>query len=332
MASSSQLIGLAKSLPAPLQRFFARYPPTAILPENASKTRFQEDRPNPFRFYKHPVTGKWHDPVYSQRRQAELVQMAREHGVEELLPETRKGTEYRLAHRVEHGLRVKGTGVGQKVKGHIHERHMIAKASSKLTRLQNGSKEKSHVGYAQSYQALEEGTPTHYQVLNLTPTLLDTQHDSTLLIKRAYHRALLCNHPDKVSTSDSSSFFTVDQITTALNVLSSPSSRAIYDAALRVSRPAGAAGLDGSFQTGVENVDLDDLPFDEAEKCWYRPCRCGNEHSYEFREADLEDVGDEGELIVGCLDCSLWLRVHFAVMDDDLDETQSSNSSSKEKS
>lgn len=57
----------------------------------------------------------------------QLVKLAREHGVEELLPETNKGTEYQLAQRVEHGLRVKGTGVGQKVKGHIHERHMIAK-------------------------------------------------------------------------------------------------------------------------------------------------------------------------------------------------------------
>lgn len=65
--------------------------------------------------------------MYSYRRQAQLVQLAREHGVEDLLPETTKGAEYRLAHRVEHGLRVKGTGVGQKVKGHIHERHMIAK-------------------------------------------------------------------------------------------------------------------------------------------------------------------------------------------------------------
>ncbi|KAK7408969.1 54S ribosomal protein L25, mitochondrial [Neonectria punicea] len=127
MASPSHYIQLAKSLPAPLQRFFARYPPATILPENAPKTFYQEERANPFRFYKHPVTGRWQDPVYSQRRQAELVSMAREHGVEELLPETRKGTEYRLAHRVEHGLRVKGTGVGQKVKGHIHERHMIAK-------------------------------------------------------------------------------------------------------------------------------------------------------------------------------------------------------------
>lgn len=127
MASTTNLIQLAKSLPAPLQRFFARWPPAAIIPEGTAPTRFQQERPNPFAFYKHPVTGKWQDPVYSQRRQAELVKMARENGVEELLPETKKGTEYQLAHRVEHGLRVKGTGVGQKVKGRIHERHMIAK-------------------------------------------------------------------------------------------------------------------------------------------------------------------------------------------------------------
>lgn len=127
-SSSSHLVQLAKTLPPPLQRFFARWPPAAILPTAEAKpTPHQEQRPNPFRFYKHPVTGKWQDPVFSQRRQAQLVQMAREHGVEELLPETTKATEYQLAHRVEHGLRVKGTGVGQKVKGHIHERHMIAK-------------------------------------------------------------------------------------------------------------------------------------------------------------------------------------------------------------
>ncbi|RSL65437.1 Diphthamide biosynthesis protein 4 [Fusarium duplospermum] len=133
------------------------------------------------------------------------------------------------------------------------------------------------------------GTATHYQVLNLTANLLDTQQDPTPLIKRAYHRALLRNHPDKVAASDSSDFFTVDQITTALNILSSPSSRATYDAALRVSRPAGAASRDAAFQTGVENVDLDDLAFDEDDECWYRPCRCGNERSYVFRETDLEE-------------------------------------------
>ncbi|KAF5008639.1 hypothetical protein FDECE_5102 [Fusarium decemcellulare] len=339
MASSSQLIQLAKSLPAPLQRFFARYPPSAIVPENVPKTRYQEDRPNPFRFYRHPVTGKWHDPVYSQRRQAELVQMAREHGVEELLPETRKATEYRLAHRVEHGLRVKGTGVGQKVKGHIHERHMIAKMEQRrkamldMPRLIKHWKRPEIRPMASSQPiTAAAGTATHYQVLNLTATLLDTQNDPTPLIKRAYHRALLRNHPDKVTASDPATFFTVDQITTALTVLSSPSSRAAYDVALRVSRPAGAASRDAAFQTGVENVDLDDLAFDEDDECWYRPCRCGNERSYIFRETDLEEVGDEGELVVACLDCSLWLRVHFAVVDVEDDETPPSDNATKEKS
>ncbi|KAF5134227.1 54S ribosomal protein L25, mitochondrial [Metarhizium anisopliae] len=127
MASATKYIQLARTLPEPLQRFFARWPPAAVQSPGSAPTQHQEQRPDPFRFYKHPVTGKWHDPVYSYRRQAQLVQLAREHGVEDLLPETTKGTEYRLAHRVEHGLRVKGTGVGQKVKGHIHERHMIAK-------------------------------------------------------------------------------------------------------------------------------------------------------------------------------------------------------------
>lgn len=76
---------------------------------------------------KHPITGKWHDPKYSLRRQAELVKLAREHGVEELLPYTPKGTEERIRKRVELGLRVKGTGVGQQVKGHKHERQLVTK-------------------------------------------------------------------------------------------------------------------------------------------------------------------------------------------------------------
>jgi hypothetical protein len=97
--------------------------------------------------------------------------MAREHGVEDLLPETTKGTEYRLAHRVEHGLRVKGTGVGQKVKGHIHERHMIAKYAFSVGLatsgafseqyanhiVQDGGEKESNDGDAKAHQSLEEG-------------------------------------------------------------------------------------------------------------------------------------------------------------------------------
>jgi large subunit ribosomal protein L25 len=127
MTSTSHFVQLAKSLPEPLQRFFARWPPAALVSPGSAATSFQEMRPNPFEFYKHPVTGRLQDPVYSARRQAQLFQLARDHGVAELLPPSGKNPTQRLAHRVEYGLRVKGTGVGQKVKGHIHERHMIAK-------------------------------------------------------------------------------------------------------------------------------------------------------------------------------------------------------------
>lgn len=130
-STASHYISLAKTLPPKLQRFFARYPPARILeplPTGAlPRTGYQADRANPFLPKKHSATGKTHDPVFSLRRQADLVKVAREHGVEELLPYTPKKTEEQLKHRVKYGLRVKGTGVDQKVKGKIHERQKAVK-------------------------------------------------------------------------------------------------------------------------------------------------------------------------------------------------------------
>ncbi|KAK3356135.1 hypothetical protein B0H65DRAFT_505912 [Neurospora tetraspora] len=130
-ATVKQHVQLALSLPPRLRTFLARYPPASILPAGADpethKTPYQEESPNPFMPTKHPITGKWHNPKYSLRRQAELVKLAQEHGVEELLPFTRKLNEEKLRKRVELGLRVKGTGVGEKVKGHKHERTLVAK-------------------------------------------------------------------------------------------------------------------------------------------------------------------------------------------------------------
>lgn len=153
MASSLQYVKLAQALPPRLMRFFARYPPPAlqstshsstpvnsssatagIVPiptsDNASATSNDGletdsvvgDALNPFRSQRHLATGNWHDPIFSLRRQADLVKLARQHGVEGLLPFTVKGTEERLRRREENGLRVKGTGVGQKVKGKAWER------------------------------------------------------------------------------------------------------------------------------------------------------------------------------------------------------------------
>jgi len=127
-AQVSRYVELAKQLHPRLQRFLAKYPPSQILPKSTVTNTIKDGAtPNPFLPHKHPITGKWHDPEYSLRRQAELVKLAREQGVEELLPFTSKGTEERIRHRVELGLRVRGTGVGQRVKGHLHERMLAPK-------------------------------------------------------------------------------------------------------------------------------------------------------------------------------------------------------------
>ncbi len=146
MAVNPRHIKIAQSLPPRLTRFFARYPPPALQqllpqspqtsittapttsPSDPNTTTSSDDHTpselyqNPFQSQKHPITQKWHNPIFSLRRQADLVKLARNHGVEELLPFTVKGAEERLRRREENGLRVKGTGIGQKVKGKGWER------------------------------------------------------------------------------------------------------------------------------------------------------------------------------------------------------------------
>ncbi|KAK7970773.1 54S ribosomal protein L25 [Apiospora saccharicola] len=125
---ASRYVELAKQMHPRLQRFFAKYPPTQILPRTMAENTIKDGAAaNPFLPHKHPATGRWQDPEFSLRRQAELVKLARTEGLEELLPFTHKGTEERIRKRVEEGLQVKGTGVGQKVKGHLHERMLFTK-------------------------------------------------------------------------------------------------------------------------------------------------------------------------------------------------------------
>jgi large subunit ribosomal protein L25 len=128
MAATNPYVKLAETLPPRLLRFFTRYQPqrpapSSIIPSpGQSRPLEPSSLPNPFRSQKHPVTGRWQEPLYSLRRQADLVKLARAHGVEELLPPTNKGTQARIQKRAEHGLQVKGTGVGQRVKGKSWER------------------------------------------------------------------------------------------------------------------------------------------------------------------------------------------------------------------
>ena len=132
MATLQHHVALARSLPPRLLRFFARYPPQAIIPSAATLSDSPNSTspipnhfaptPSPFKPQKSTITGRWHNPQFSLRRQAELVKLARQHGVEELLPHSVKGTAEKSRRREENGLRIKGTGVGQKVKGKEWER------------------------------------------------------------------------------------------------------------------------------------------------------------------------------------------------------------------
>ncbi|KAJ3947969.1 Diphthamide biosynthesis protein 4 [Colletotrichum fioriniae] len=193
---------------------------------------------------------------------------------------------------------------------------------------------------------------THYTILGISRKLVQEQSTTAgpqQIIKRAYHRALLQNHPDKYpqlesnpatstttrapsshsSSTAASATFSIDQISSAYKILSDPKQRAEYDRALDLApNNQGLQRGDGdeekAFRTGIEVVDLDDLEVEEppsddleAECSWYRSCRCGNPRGFLFTEADLEEAGENGELLVGCQDCSLWMKVHFAVVSDD---------------
>jgi hypothetical protein len=196
----------------------------------------------------------------------------------------------------------------------------------------------------------------YYEILNLPfpSTSLSKQR-----LKLAYHKALLKHHPDKASsaiardpvtgpptTATTLPFFnttttttsspqahkpvTIDQITTAYKTLSDPSLRAEYDRSLRLdrTRTAEREKTGTVFHTGLEVVDLEDLACDEGssadgevqEAVWYRGCRCGDERGFCVSEGDLEREAEHGEVVVGCRGCSLYMKVLFAVEEEDGEE------------
>lgn len=169
---------------------------------------------------------------------------------------------------------------------------------------------------------------TYYEILGLPETIRSESSIPAQTLRGAYRRALLQNHPDKSqlsptpTLSSKASAYSIDQISEAFNILSDARSRAQYDKELKLQ--AGGANASGekgrqAFRTGVETVDLDDLGFDEAQDEWYRSCRCGDARGFLIKEADLEEAADDGELNVGCKGCSLWLKVLFGVIEEDID-------------
>jgi diphthamide biosynthesis protein 4 len=164
--------------------------------------------------------------------------------------------------------------------------------------------------------------PSYYEILGLPESLHDEPNLAAQVLRTAYHRALLQNHPDKHANSPLTSTharYSVDQITEAFSTLSLAQSRAKYDSELKLQRTIENSGQTKQmFHTGIETVDLDDLEADDTEGIWFRSCRCGDDRGFLVKEADLEEAASEGDLSVGCRGCSLWLKVLFGVIEDDI--------------
>lgn len=93
--------------------------------------------PNPFLPRKNFATGRWAGANISLRRQAELVKLAKKHAVEDLLPPGHKSTAFKQQRLLEQGLRIRGTGEGQKVKGHKWERSMGTRLEKRRQAMEN---------------------------------------------------------------------------------------------------------------------------------------------------------------------------------------------------
>ena len=166
-------------------------------------------------------------------------------------------------------------------------------------------------------------TQNHYEVLALPPASASNPAPTLSAIRTAYHRALLVHHPDKsphraLPCTASRPKYTVDQISQAYRILGDPKSRSSFDQKLRLHPQSFTVGTDNTrsvsgLTANSEIVDLDDLVYDDEQRLWYRGCRCGQKRGFIVTENHLESHSGEGEALVGCTGCSLWIKVLFAV-------------------
>lgn len=178
--------------------------------------------------------------------------------------------------------------------------------------------------------------PNHYTILALpSPSTLKAPAPSEKDIKNAYRRAILLNHPDKASIpaadtagrqsqQKSQSLYSIDAITVAYRTLISPALRIEYDRSLALTAPSPTST--GAFaqphNPGLETIDLDEMHYvssDEPEAdgsgLWWKGCRCGKEMAFVIPERELEEYAEEGEVVIECGGCSLWVRIVFGVLE-----------------
>ncbi|KAF7846241.1 hypothetical protein BT93_L4784 [Corymbia citriodora subsp. variegata] len=155
----------------------------------------------------------------------------------------------------------------------------------------------------------------HYAVLGLNKSGTAKPGDvSEEDLKTAYHQTLLRYHPDKAQKTahrEASATYSVDQILDAYRTLSSPSTKSSYDQNLRQRSKQNWLDKDQGRNTGFEVFDLDELHYHESDDSWTKSCRCGAIPAYRIVEKQLTAGTEEGEIVVQCNGCSLFIKVLF---------------------
>ncbi|KAG0018650.1 Diphthamide biosynthesis protein 4 [Podila clonocystis] len=135
---------------------------------------------------------------------------------------------------------------------------------------------------------------------------------SSAEIKLQYQKLLLIHHPDKQQQKQSGQppsheLIPLQEIMEAWECLRMPAQREFYDSSLK------AMKLRANGQVN-DDIDLDDMDYDEESSVYTSPCRCSGE--YVISEDELELGVDT----VVCSTCSLIVRIHYEVADDDDDD------------
>ncbi|KAF9207655.1 Diphthamide biosynthesis protein 4 [Haplosporangium sp. Z 27] len=145
--------------------------------------------------------------------------------------------------------------------------------------------------------------------------ILDIPQDANLAeIKLQYQKLLLIHHPDKQQQNQSlqtpssiSALIPLQDIREAWECLRQPAQRAFYDSSLKAQR------LRANGQVN-DDIDLDDMEYNEETGSYSLPCRCSGEYVVSEDELEL------GVDTVACSTCSLIVRIHYEVAEEESDD------------
>ncbi|KAH6223086.1 hypothetical protein HBI53_065880 [Parastagonospora nodorum] len=194
-------------------------------------------------------------------------------------------------------------------------------------------------------------TKDYYATLNLPLPRPSSPTTSTADIRRAYKLALLGAHPDKQTGQARSAHTVDEVREAYAVLMDAEKRRAYDEWVVRNGGVlgggsgnvdvgggggGGGGGVSQEFLAGLEVLDLSDFCVldprfefgeegaegegdkergddEEGQMEWTRACRCGDENGFRILEEELEDAEQrgEGEVLVGCGGCSLWVRVGF---------------------